>query len=210
MFHNPAFLLWLLWHAGISISHLCFRWCLPCKFNHALLCNLYSLIMVCIGDHVQDNPRTALFAVIRGLESQDCTLAPDTPVRIPVLRQFYCSPDVNSSRQLLSCCRWWSLHFWNCSFDIQLRSIRALSVASWLQAPREALNTVEEQAISRIIPGNSANAPGENYFMWRTNLCCPLISKNAFMPLCLDVDLLLGLLQIEHLFRARCMLMWDS
>ena len=38
---------------------------------------------------------TALFAVVRRLESQLGMLAPDTHVRAPVLRQFYCSPGVD-------------------------------------------------------------------------------------------------------------------
>ena len=133
-FHRPAFvvvivvellmgfcgmeaklLLLVLWPSDVcsSTSSLnltfffggCSGWC---SVKNSLLRNLYSLAEVDIDAHLPENPRTALLTLIHGLEF----LATDTLVRVPVLRQLH-SPYVNSSRQLLPCCRWWSLPFWN-------------------------------------------------------------------------------------------------
>ena len=48
-----------------------------------------GVVVVVVSGHVPDNPGTALLAVIRRLQSQSRMLAPDTPVCVPVPRQFH-------------------------------------------------------------------------------------------------------------------------
>ena len=126
----------------ISFSSSRFR---KCSFDNSVSRNLCSLIEVIISGHVNDNPGTAFLAVIRRLQSQSRMLAPDTPVRVPVPRQFYCLPDVNSSWQLLPDCRRWSLSL---SPDIQLHSVHTTS---------------------RILFWNSVDAFRKNNSVWRTH-----------------------------------------
>ena len=149
MFRNPGVLSWLHWHAGISITDLCLWWCFPRRDNHA---SLWS----CAGQSSHGTRRCGpLVRVIdRHVGSRDtCPCTRTWPLLLLARSKPF--------HAAAPCCRWW-LHFWNCSFDIQLHSIQAHSVDSWLRVPRVSLSIAEEHAISENPPWHSADAPGEN------------------------------------------------
>ena len=179
-----------------------------CSFNNSVLCNLYSLTEVVVSGYVPDSPCTALLVVIRWLKSQSRMLAPDTPVRVPEPRQFHWSPDVFPD------CRRWGLTRWDCSPDIQLHSVHDFSLNSGLQFPRRSSDAVEQHTISWILFWNSANASRENKSVWCSNhgyLGFILdFEESRLMPLRLDLDLSVGLLQVKYLFRPRHISTWHS
>ena len=89
----------------------------------------------------------------------------------------------------------------------QLHSVHDSSFSSRLQFPRGSSDAVEQQTISRILFWNSANASRKNNSVWRSNhsdLRFVFDSKeNPLVPLRLDLDLSLGLLQVKYLFQTK-------